>query len=291
MTTSLLDEVCHGYVPDEQLSTPQVGTFAAVRATWRVAYGLDKLLEQINDIAPNRNKASDGSIGDADHQNTTSDHNPDQFGIVRARDFTHDPNSGADMHQIAESLRLSRDPRIKYVIFNRRIFSATTQPWVWRPYSGDNPHDKHMHVSVVPTKVADDTSPWEVSVAVDLTPSAIAAVRLAVLGREFSVPGRTLAGTVEADVNLDLAQRDAIAELKNISVATLAAAHDDSETPAQIPPEAREDLAQRTVVGVLDGLGALPVDTTAELLVGLFGDRAPELIQRMQEEIAGGGTG
>lgn len=126
---------------------------------WHVAPALDKLLAQINALAPSRSKASDGSIGDTAHQAGTSDHNPEN-GEVDARDFTHDPRNGADMNQIAEALRLSRDRRIRYVIWNRRQFSPKTG-WAWVAYSGDNPHDKHMHVSV--NDVADwDTTPWQI---------------------------------------------------------------------------------------------------------------------------------
>jgi hypothetical protein len=63
-------------------------------------------------------------------------------------DITHDPASGADMSLVAESLRASRDPRIKYLIFNKRIFSASNTPWTWRVYTGSNPHTKHLHLSV-----------------------------------------------------------------------------------------------------------------------------------------------
>ena len=44
--------------------------------SWYVAHSLDQLLAEINASAPGRNKASDGSIGDANHSNSTSDHNP-----------------------------------------------------------------------------------------------------------------------------------------------------------------------------------------------------------------------
>lgn len=131
--------------------------------SWRVARSLDELLVQIDQLAPNRSRTSDGSIGDLRHQRETySDHNPDQYGVVRARDFTHDPARGANMAAIAEALRRSRDRRIKYVIFDRRIFSATTSPWTWRPYTGTSPHEEHMHVSVVAAAVADNDTPWEI---------------------------------------------------------------------------------------------------------------------------------
>lgn len=115
---------------------------------WRVALSLEVLLEQLNEAAPFRSKISDGSIGDPAHSSRESDHNPNPLGVVCARDFTHDPANNADMNEWAEALRASRDPRIKYVIWNRRIFSSTEAPWIWRAYSGINPHDHHMHVSV-----------------------------------------------------------------------------------------------------------------------------------------------
>lgn len=139
--------------------------------TWRVAKSLDKLLSQINDLAPNRSTLSDGAVGDTAHASRDSDHNPwvmdGTTGVVTARDFTHDPMTGADMARIVERLRKSRDPRIKYVIWNKRMFSSyatSTRPaWTWRPYSGTNPHDKHAHVSVQPQKVLyDSTQDWSV---------------------------------------------------------------------------------------------------------------------------------
>lgn len=37
---------------------------------------------------------------------------------------------------------------VSYVIWRRRIASAVSEPpWSWRPYTGDNPHTDHVHVS------------------------------------------------------------------------------------------------------------------------------------------------
>jgi hypothetical protein len=124
-----------------------------------VAPCLRTLFAEINTIAPGRSKATDGTIGDSAHQQRKSDHNPDQGGVVRAIDVTHDPAGGADMAVIAERLRLRRDPRAKYVIFNRRIASKNTD-WVWRKFTGTNPHTKHMHVSVVADARANETTSW-----------------------------------------------------------------------------------------------------------------------------------
>jgi len=132
--------------------------------SWRVARSLDTLLAQINQAFPNRSKASDGSIGDEDHQNRNSDHNPWVDGwIVTARDFTHDPAAGLDIDHFTDELVASRDRRIKYVIANRQICSgpAGPSPWVWRKYNGSNPHTHHFHLSVVQyADRYDDPSLW-----------------------------------------------------------------------------------------------------------------------------------
>lgn len=43
---------------------------------WRIAESLQQLLDQVNQMAPGRSKASDGAIGDTSHQSRRSDHNP-----------------------------------------------------------------------------------------------------------------------------------------------------------------------------------------------------------------------
>ena len=132
---------------------------------WRVAESLLKLREQVNQLAPQRSKSDDGTIGDAAHASRTSDHNPwvrdGSMGVVTAMDITHDPHGGFDSYAFAESLRSQHnDARIKYVISNRRIWSPSISA-NWRSYTGSNPHDRHVHVSVVSDKGRyDDKRAW-----------------------------------------------------------------------------------------------------------------------------------
>jgi hypothetical protein len=132
---------------------------------WYVARSLNLLREEVNQSAPNRSKRSDGSIGDAAHSSRTSDHNPCScHQAVCARDITHDPKGGFDSYAFADWLRLrcqsGVEDRVKYVISNSRIASPRNG-WVWRSYTGANPHDKHVHVSVEHgTEVFNKTSPW-----------------------------------------------------------------------------------------------------------------------------------
>lgn len=134
-------------------------------ATWRVARSLDTLLAQLNKLAPKRSKVSDGSIGDAAHASRESDHNPyiklAGVGIVRARDFTNDPKGGLDCNWLANALVASGDPRIRYIIWNRRIWTPGRG---WAAYKGSNPHDKHLHLSVSEQPGwFDSTLPWRLA--------------------------------------------------------------------------------------------------------------------------------
>lgn len=124
------------------------------------------LLQAVNTRWPNRDKASDGWIGDAAHASRSSDHNPwivvNGWGVVRARDIDKD---GIDAAWLAEELRkmgAARDPRLiggGYVIFNRRITKPDFSGW--QVYNGSNPHTSHIHVSFSRNEAGfDSTSPW-----------------------------------------------------------------------------------------------------------------------------------
>jgi len=135
---------------------------------WRVAESLLQLRNQINVAAPNRSRASDGTIGDTTHSARKSDHNPQPLdgavGVVTAMDITNDPGDACDAQTIVDALVASRDPRIKYIIWNRRIVSSQTEPWVWRDYTGKNPHNKHFHLSVLPAKALfDSKANWTIA--------------------------------------------------------------------------------------------------------------------------------
>ena len=145
---------------------------------WRVARSLEVLLGQFNAACPGRSKASDGAIGDAAHAARESDHNPWYGpGIVTARDFTHDPAHGMDIAVLADQLVASRDPRIKYVIANALIIDSRPgrKPWKWVPYTGLNPHRKHLHLSVLDKLSCDDATPWNLPMFRHLTQPAPAA--------------------------------------------------------------------------------------------------------------------
>jgi len=107
---------------------------------------------QVDDSYPDRDRTSDGWIGDVRHQARPSDHNPDEQGIVRAIDIDRDLSGKAKpdlMPDFADQIRLcarAGDKRIAYVIFDGKICSSKKN-WAWRPYDGVNRHVKHLHCS------------------------------------------------------------------------------------------------------------------------------------------------
>ena len=156
-------------------------------ANWRPAKALLKLKKQVNAMAPHRSIASDGMIGDAAHfkKGNATDHNPwvidGGVGVVTAFDITNDPQRGCSGKAIAEAIRGAKDPRVKYIIWDRHICSSYPTEgkaaWTWRDYTGTNPHNKHMHISVKSDKASYDseaewTLPTSAPVVAETAPAA-----------------------------------------------------------------------------------------------------------------------
>lgn len=133
----------------------------------RLCAGGVKLRDQINKRWPNRDKRSDGWIGDRAHQARISDHNPDENGIVHAIDIDENFGigrfrNGLAARKLADELLayaasgLPGSDRVKYVVYENRIASGTYRSvwWRWRP--GNWGHTAHIHVSF--TNEADDDS-------------------------------------------------------------------------------------------------------------------------------------
>jgi hypothetical protein len=113
-----------------------------------------QLREQFDDTFADRDRRSDGWIGDLRHSARPSDHNPDPKAgmVVRAIDIDRDVyKSGKPdlMPDIADQIRRAAkrgEKRISYIIFDGRIASSR-MGWRWRKYTGSNPHTKHCHIS------------------------------------------------------------------------------------------------------------------------------------------------
>ena len=112
------------------------------------------VLRQATALFPKRNKASDGLLPSAAHVQASpnSDHN-----LGLATDLTHDPKNGIDCEIIFEELK--KDVRVSYLIFKGKIWSKDRRAEGNRVYTGSNPHNKHLHISIRSSH-SNDTSPW-----------------------------------------------------------------------------------------------------------------------------------
>lgn len=165
----------------EELAELGDGPLVAAAGRWRMAGSLVSLLEEADAANPQRDKSSDGGIGNARHQQlgADSDHNPwlvvDKYGVVRARDFDVD---GLDVHGAFERMRAAahagRLPQLRdggYLILAGRITAPDFSRWL--EYKGTNPHVTHGHVSVS-RKAAqfDDRRRWNVWTVASQAPTS-----------------------------------------------------------------------------------------------------------------------
>jgi hypothetical protein len=117
----------------------------------RLSKAAIQLREQFDDCFSDRDRTSDGWIGDSRHSARKSDHNPDEQGWVRAIDVDRDLSGKPKpdlMPDVADQLRLlaKSDKRIAYLIFDGKIASGKSY-YRWKPYSGINAHRHHLHIS------------------------------------------------------------------------------------------------------------------------------------------------
>lgn len=141
--------------------------------SWKPVAGATVLRDQINRRWPDRDKRSDGILGDAAHSARTSDHNPDSRGLVHALDIDEDLKGSkndnvwlADQIIAYARMRRSGSNRLKYVVYEDKIASGThaNHFWTWR---GDNyGHEIHMHISFT-TQGQEDATPFNIPILSD----------------------------------------------------------------------------------------------------------------------------
>ncbi len=145
--------------------------------SWQLTAGLSNLRNQVNRRWPNRDHASDGTIGDAAHQAETSGHNPDDTSgsdpewngdpdstpEVRAWDMDSDlgqPGTTAQM-VVDHLIRLpGLGSVLRYIIFSRRIYRASTG-FAPEEYTGPSAHTEHIHFSGAYTQAADNNTTFD----------------------------------------------------------------------------------------------------------------------------------
>jgi hypothetical protein len=123
--------------------------------TWKPVAGITTLKKQVDERWEDRDHASDGILGDADHASRTSDHNPDSQGYVHALDIDEDLRGSKNDNvwladQIIANARMRRpgSVRLKYLVYENRIASGTYDNhfWTWRNDTSLH-HERHMHIS------------------------------------------------------------------------------------------------------------------------------------------------
>ncbi|WP_433368348.1 hypothetical protein ACQPZX_41385 [Actinoplanes sp. CA-142083] len=163
-------------------------------ADWVLIPCLKVLFAEFDRIAPSRDRASDGSIGNRAHEQEVSDHNPDETGSVPIRDADHinevhaidvDNNlreSDLTMEKVVQFLlgrcRSGAEKRLRYIIYNRRIWSASSG-WVQKTYTGASPHTEHAHFSASYTASLEaSTASWHLEdIPVALTAADLAKIQ------------------------------------------------------------------------------------------------------------------
>ena len=109
----------------------------------RLVSSLVRLRHEVDRLWPERDRSSDGWIGDQLHQQRASDHNPDSRGRVHALDLDV---GGIDPSAVVRVACMH--PSTAYVIWDYQIYSRRVS-FIPRSYSGSDPHVTHIHVSVL----------------------------------------------------------------------------------------------------------------------------------------------
>lgn len=120
-------------------------------SSWHLAPSLVRLRAEINRKWPHRDKRSDGSIGDASHSARESDHNPNRRRSVDAIDTDKDGISPMTLVNACK-----KHPACNYVIWNRVIYSRV-HGFRGHRYTGPNPHNHHIHTSVMQSVSAEQS--------------------------------------------------------------------------------------------------------------------------------------
>lgn len=147
-------------------------------SNWQLTKGLQNLRAQANVRWPNRDHASDGTIGDAAHQaEAASGHNPDdtpgshaswnadkdKVPEVRAFDMDSDLREpGTTAQMVVDHVRSLPHVAdvIRYMIYNHKMYHSR-DGFSPTPYKGASGHEEHIHFEQQWTDAADNNDSFD----------------------------------------------------------------------------------------------------------------------------------
>lgn len=187
--------------------------------TWWLSHAAKQLRDQVNSTFRERDRSSDGALGDPAHAARKSDHNPDPTseppGVVRAIDLdedftTHDDPRADELVRQLVTLGPS-DERLSYVIHEGRIYgrAAGWDP-AGRAYTGPNAHEHHVHVSFTPAGDLDRRA-FALPILATVDPTREAQTLLALLYQRLVADGYQFPGVSAGRVDGLLGPRTATA--------------------------------------------------------------------------------
>lgn len=210
---------------------------------WILTPALTTLRSNFNARFPNRDKTTDGTIGDWEHQQHVSSHNPDDtvgsmseysdsdtIAEVRAIDIDKDlGDPHVTMQDVVDKILATPEDlkRLRYIIYNRTIW-AKSNGWDPVPYDGVSPHTEHVHLNGDPNydNANANWSVLEVGMA-DLAPHEIVnAIANGSIDKGY-ITGKETAGTPGFGLNVtdyNLRNLSAQARANGNSLSSLTAA-------------------------------------------------------------------
>lgn len=123
---------------------------------WYLNPALTRFRAAVDATWPNRDRASDGTLGDEAHQATASDHNPDPDGSVDAWDMDVD---GVPVERL-KAVFQAHESSLYWI--HAGVIASRDWGWQRRPYDGTNPHTRHVHWNTRASH-ENSTAPWKVA--------------------------------------------------------------------------------------------------------------------------------
>lgn len=154
-------------------------------AGWRLAPTLEVFRAEVDALYPGRDRTSDGTIGDAAHFGTDSDHVPDERDVVCAVDVDEDlkgktgayphfhdgVNARALFDRLLALCRAGKLWQVTLLIYEGKSYSRA-RGYAEKDYTGKNNHGHHIHVSVDhDPDLADSRKPWNLKETPVSTPA------------------------------------------------------------------------------------------------------------------------